>query len=395
MIVAGAVPLILAASRGWHFSYAVMAALMGIGVLAVLFAPREAQHAVQPIPMTGLRPALAREALELAGRLALFALGALFIGSGLTSDATMLAALAAPLGSDGTAVKAAWTGSSGVWLQASGVVFGFVLVALAAWPLPGGGTRPGRYLGVALGAPLADFFRRFGKAAGWILALICVYRLSDFVLNIMNPFYLDLGFTKVQIAEVRKVFGVAMAMLGVFGGGYAIARWGLYRPLVAGAFAGALTNLTFAWLATRGPDMSALFVAIGLDNFASGFAGTCLIAYMSSLTGAGFTATQYALLSSLYSLPGKLLASQSGRIVEGAARAAEPGGPLAAWTGLFVCLPPHSFAEGAAKSGVAPAALGVGYATFFLYSALIGLAAVALALVVSAGRRGQGKKPTG
>ena len=384
MIVAGAVPLILADARGWNFSYAVMAGFMGIGVLAVLFAPREQQHAIRPIPMEGVRPAPVLEGLEWAARLALLVLGALVLGSGLAGNADILAVVVAPLGANGEVLKAAWSAKpGGVWLQLLAVVVGFALVGLSAWRIPGVRTRPGLYLGGALGAPLADFFQRFGRLGGLILALICLYRLSDFVLNIMNPFYLDLGFTKTQVAEVRKAFGVAMSMLGVFAGGYAVARWGILRPLVAGAFAGAVTNLVFAWLATRGPDMPSLFVAVGVDNLASGFAGTCLIAYMSSLTSAGFTATQYALLSSLYSLPGKLLASQSGRIVEGAARAAEPGGPLAAWTGAFAGLPASSYAEGAAKSAVAPAALGVGYATFFVYSALIGVTAIVLAVIVS------------
>ena len=128
--------------------------------------------------------------------------------------------------------------------------------------------------------------------------------------------------------------------------------------------------------------MSALVIAIGVDNVASGFSGTCLIAYMSSLTSAGFTATQYALFSSLYALPGKLIASQSGRIVEGTAAAVDAGGPLAALKGLFDRLPPDAYAGAAEKSGVTPAALGSGYVVFFLYSAVIGAAAVILAFMV-------------
>ena len=80
----------------------------------------------------------------------------------------------------------------------------------------------------------------------------------DFVLNIMNPFYLDLGFSKIEIAEVRKVFGVAMSMVGVFVGGLSVARLGLIRTMVVGAFASPLSNLVFAWLATQGPQMEAL-----------------------------------------------------------------------------------------------------------------------------------------
>src|SRR5690606_20877954 len=132
------------------------------------------------------------------------------------------------------------------------------------------------------------------------------------------------------------------------------------------------------WLAVQGPDLWALFVAIGVDNIAAGFAGTALIAYMSSLTRVGFTATQYALFSSLYALPGKLASSQSGRFVESSAKAAESGGPLAVFKPWFSGLPPQSFAEQAAGLGVAPTSVGAGYMTFFLYSTLIGVFAIAL-----------------
>jgi PAT family beta-lactamase induction signal transducer AmpG len=243
-------------------------------------------------------------------------------------------------------------------------------------------TRPGVYLSAAMGDPLRDFFARYGSIAALILALICLYRIPDFVLTIMNPFYLDLGFSLVEIAEIRKIFGVAMTMAGVVTGGIAVARWGLMPALVIGAFAGPLSNLIYIWLATQGHDLFALFVSIGIENVTSGFAGTCLIAYMSSLTSAAFTATQYALFSSLYAIPGKIIASQSGRIVESAARAAETGGVLSAVNGLFAGLPPESFAAAVERSGVSPAALGTGYTVFFAYSALIGVFAIGLAFAV-------------
>lgn len=121
----------------------------------------------------------------------------------------------------------------------------------------------------------------------------------------MNPFYLDLGFSKTELAEVRKVFGAVMTTPGVFVGGWSVAKLGLIRTMVIGAFMSPVSNLVFAWLATQGPSIPALTVAIGVDNVATGYAGTALIAYMSSLTSIGFTATQYALFSSLYALPGK------------------------------------------------------------------------------------------
>jgi PAT family beta-lactamase induction signal transducer AmpG len=171
-------------------------------------------------------------------------------------------------------------------------------------------------------------------------------------------------------------------MFGVFAGGLAVVRYGLLRAMVIGAFAGPVSNLLFIWLALQDHSLLALFAAIGLDNVAGGFAGTCLIAYMSSLTSAGFTATQYALFSSLYAIPGRLIASQSGRIVEGAARLADSGGMLSGVKVFFATSAPDNFATAVERSGVSPAALGTGYVVFFAYSALIGVFALVLSLVV-------------
>lgn len=385
-LTAGAAPLVLAEQYGWNFSYAAMAGLMAVGVLGVLGAPREAQHEVRPIHAEGLKASPPLELAEWLLRLALLVVGALVLGSGLAGNATLLEGALRALGfaDAGAAVNAAWSAKPwGVFFQVAAVIAGGFVIYLAARPLPGARTRPGVYLGTAFGEPLRDFFGRYGPAAGLILATICLYRLSDFVLNIMNPFYLDLGFSKTEIAEVRKFFGMFMSMAGVFLGGLSVVRLGLVRSLVIGAFAGPLSNLVFAWLATRGPELSALFVAIGIDNIASGFAGTCLIAYMSSLTTAGFTATQYALFSSLYSLPGKLLASQSGRIVEATAKSADAGGPASVLMSLFASTPPDAFAGALEKSQVTPAALGAGYTAFFLYSAAIGVAAIVLVFLVA------------
>jgi PAT family beta-lactamase induction signal transducer AmpG len=386
IIVAGAVPLILAQHYGWHFSYALMAALMLVGMGAVLLAPREAEHKIRAIPTTGAKENRALETIEWLARLFILGVGALLVGSGLGANAAVLAEVIARLGAPdaAAALKAAWVAKpNGVWLQLLGVLAGFVVIVVAAWPIPGVRTRPGLYLSRAIGDPLGDFIGRFGRTAVLILALICVYRLSDFVLNIMTPFYLDLGFSLDQVAEARKVFGVIMSMVGVFAGGWSVARLGIMRSLVIGAFALPITNTIFAWLATQGPNFNSLLFAIGVDNVVSAFAGTCLIAYMSSLTSAGFTATQYALFSSLYALPGKLIASQSGRIVEGAAKSADTGGLFSALKGFFAHLPPGAFASAMAKSHVSPTALGAGYMTFFFYSGLVGVASMILAVLVA------------
>jgi PAT family beta-lactamase induction signal transducer AmpG len=361
-----------------------MAALMAIGVLAVLAAPPEARHAVRPIQTEGIPAAPAREAIEWIVRLTILAAGALVLGSGLAANAGIFAGVLGALGASSVrdAVLAAWASSARVWVHLGAVVAGFGLIVLAALPLPGVRTRPGVYLSSALGDPLRDFFTRHRSAGGLILALICLYRVPDFVLNIMNPFYLDLGYTLVEIAEVRKIFGVGMTMLGVFAGGVAVARYGLMRAMVIGAFAGPVSNLLFIWLAMKRHSLISLFAAIGLDNVAGGFAGTCLIAYMSSLTSAGFTATQYALFSSLYAIPGRLIASQSGRIVEAAARVADAGGVLAGLKAFVASRAPENFGSAVERSGVTPAALGAGYIVFFAYSALIGVFALVLALAV-------------
>ena len=384
MIVAGAVPFFLATSYGWNFSYAVMAALMAIGILAVLAAPREQQHTLRPIQTAGIEPAPLLETLEWVVRLTVLGVGALVLGSGLSANAGVLGRVLAAIGAQGArdAILAAWSSDSRVWIHLGAVITGLLLIVIATLPLPAVRTRPGVYLSSALGDPLRDFFARYHSAGGLILALICLYRVPDFVLNIMNPYYLDLGYTLVEIAEVRKVFGVFMTMLGVFVGGLVVARYGLMRAMVIGAFAGPLSNLLFIWLAFQEHNLWSLFIAIGLDNVAGGLAGTCLIAYMSSLTSAGFTATQYALFSSLYAIPGRLIASQSGRIVETAARYADAGGVLAAIKAAIASQAPENFAKAVERSGVSPGALGAGYVTFFAYSALIGVFAIVLSLAV-------------
>jgi MFS transporter, PAT family, beta-lactamase induction signal transducer AmpG len=168
----------------------------------------------------------------------------------------------------------------------------------------------------AIIAPLADLYGRKGTMLIPILALVALYRLPDFVAGVMaNPLYIDLGFSKAEIASVSKLYGVWVGMIGAFVGGLLVPKLGLRLTLLIGAIAGAGSNLMFSWLALEGAKLELLILAISIDNFSGSFAGTALIAYMSGLTGAGFAATQYALLSSLYALPGKLVGGISGFIV--------------------------------------------------------------------------------
>lgn len=386
IVIAGVAPLVLADAFSWRFSYLVMAALMLIGMAAVLAAPREAAHKVRPIDIgdTPARPI--PEVIEWVVRLTLLVAGGGLAGLALagSGDAVVatLAAIGAPMLSE--SFKTAWASDAKVLIQLVSFVVGALIIVIAARRVPGVATRPGAYLSGALGQPFSDFFGRYGRIAGLILALVCLYRVSDFVININGAFYLDLGFTKAEIAEIQKVFGVVVSMLGVALGGFCVARLGLMRTMILGGFTGTLSNLGFAWLATQGHSIPALAIAISLDNIGGGIAGTCLIAYMSSLTTTGFTATQYAMFSSLYALPGKLLASQSGRIVESTARAADAGGPMASLKSLFAGIPPETYAKAIEKSSVTPQALGVGYLVFFLYSTVIGVFAIVLTFMIAA-----------
>ena len=173
------------------------------------------------------------------------------------------------------------------------------------------------WLRSALVEPFADFLRRYRWHAALILALIAVYRISDVVMGIMaNPFYVDMGFTKDEVAAVSKVYGVVMTLAGAFIGGVLALRLGVMRVLMLGAVLSAASNVLFAWLGTRGHDVQALIFVISADNLSSGIASAAFIAYLSSLTNVNYSATQYALFSSLMLLLPKFLAGFSGKFVD-------------------------------------------------------------------------------
>lgn len=171
----------------------------------------------------------------------------------------------------------------------------------------------------AVVCPFVDFFTRYGtKLAVIMLAFIASYRLTDFTMGVMaNPFYLDVGYTLKEIAAVAKLFGLVSSLVGVVVGGVAVARLGTVRSLAFGSIAVIASNLMFMLLAFQEhPSLTGLAVVVSADNLAMGIAGTSLIAYLSSLTSASYTATQYALFSSMYALPGKLLMGTSGFVVD-------------------------------------------------------------------------------
>ena len=166
-------------------------------------------------------------------------------------------------------------------------------------------------------SPFVEFFSRNGKYGILILMLIALYKMSDITMGVMaNPFYLDLGFSKKEIADVSKIFGFFMTIAGASLGGVLVVRYGIMRPLLLGAVMIAVTNLLFALLAISKPSLVMLAGVVSADNLSGGVATSVFIAYLSSLTSSAYTATQYALFSSLMTLPAKLLGGFSGLIVD-------------------------------------------------------------------------------
>lgn len=204
-------------------------------------------------------------------------------------------------------------------------------------------------------SPFVEFFQRNGRKGVLVLGLIALYKMSDIAMGVMaNPFYLDLGFSKKEIADVTKIFGFFMTILGTSLGGVLVLRYGVMRPLLLGAVIVALTNLLFALLAVVQPNLVLLAGVVSADNLCGGIASAVFIAYLSGLTNSAYTATQYALFSSLMTLPAKLLGGVSGEIVA-----------------------------------------GFGYAVFFVYAALIGLPAIVLsALAMRVQTVDEEKKPS-
>jgi PAT family beta-lactamase induction signal transducer AmpG len=175
------------------------------------------------------------------------------------------------------------------------------------------------WLQVAVVAPFSEFISRYRWHAVLLLALIGTYRISDIVMGIMaNPFYVDMGYSKEEVATVTKLYGVIMTLVGAFIGGVMVLRWGVMKVLMIGALLSAATNLLFAWLALHGHDVYGLIAVVSADNLSSGIASAAFIAYLSSLTNVQYSATQYALFSSLMLLGPKFLAGFSGVAVDAA-----------------------------------------------------------------------------
>ncbi|MBI5278770.1 MAG: permease [Burkholderiales bacterium] len=291
----------------WQTAYLVMAASMLVGVLTVLLsrepAPRDAS--AERTQRAQVAAQFARDGIRFAWPQAL-----LF--------AVILALLVAMVRASLGAIR--WP-EVGVYL-ALGVAAALGLrngwgaaqpmrmeVPLPAAPLVA-------WLDTVLVEPFADFMRRYGWHAALILALIATYRISDVVMGIMaNPFYVDMGYSKDEVAAVSKLFGVVMTLVGALLGGALAVRLGVMRTLMLGAVLSAASNLLFAWLTSRGHDLNGLIFVVSADNLSSGIASAAFIAYLSSLTNIQYSATQYALFSSMMLLLPKWLAGFSGDYV--------------------------------------------------------------------------------
>jgi len=169
----------------------------------------------------------------------------------------------------------------------------------------------------AVVGPFAEFFRVYGWLALLMLAMISFYRLPEFMMGPMaNPFYHDLGLSKEVVGTVRASIGIVASLLGIAAGGFSALRFGYVRTLIIGVVLQSLVIAAFALLAYSGPDVRVFGAVMAADNFGIAFAGVALVTYMSSLTSLGYTATQYALLSSAYTYVGKFSKGFSGVIVE-------------------------------------------------------------------------------
>jgi PAT family beta-lactamase induction signal transducer AmpG len=184
----------------------------------------------------------------------------------------------------------------------------------------------------AVVGPFTEFFRVYGWLALLMLAMISFYQLPEFVMGPMaNPFYHDLGLSKDAVGAVRASIGLVATLVGIAAGGFSALRVGYVRTLIVGVILKILVIANFATLAYLGPDLRVFGAVMFADNFGIGFAGVALVTYMSSLTSLGYTATQYALLSSAYTYVGKFAKGFSGVMVERLAA----GRPLVDAYGLF------------------------------------------------------------
>jgi PAT family beta-lactamase induction signal transducer AmpG len=215
-----------------------------------------------------------------------------------------------------------WAASGGGLILADHIPFSQVYLVMAAGMLPGVATTllapeprvetgPPQSLREAIWDPLADFFRR--DSAVWILAFILFYKIGDtMAAAITTPFYLELGFSKSEIGAVVKLFGAWATIAGAVGGGVLMLRLGIRRSLWVFGVLQAVSTAGFAVLARIGGSLPALSGVIALESVTGGMGTSAFVAFMASLTNKKFTATQYALLTSIMGLPRVLASAPTG-----------------------------------------------------------------------------------
>lgn len=197
--------------------------------------------------------------------------------------------------------------------------------------------------------PFTEFFIRNGRFAMVILLFIGLFRISDITMGVMaNPLYVDVGFSDLDIGVVTKTVGPFITIAGALLGGSLVIRFGVLPVLLAGAILVILTNLLFVSIAILPPDIMMLALVVGADNLSGGMAGSAFIAYLSGLTNKAYTATQYALFSSLMLLPAKFIGGFSGDVVD-----------------------------------------ANGYVFFFVYTAMLGIPAILLILYLMKRKQGE------
>lgn len=294
--------LVFAAHFGWSLSYTIMAALLGVGTIAAIIAKEGNSEPRPRIPTSELLGISNATAVKWIFGLVLALVWAVFFGIWMSNPDTFtwpraIAMIAALFAIWALVRKPKQTGEEATWARP------MVLPLINARS--------------AILDPLVEFVRKNGKWAVMMLIAISLYRLPDFVMGPMNnPFYADIGISKDTVGEIRGTIGLIATVVGVAFAGVSAVRLGFSTTLIIGAILGPGSNLAFAYLAMHGNDIQVFSMAMIIDNFCSGFAGVALVGYMSSLTSPGYTATQYALLSSLYALLGKILKGFSGVAVE-------------------------------------------------------------------------------
>ena len=313
ILVAGAGALYLAAGLGttpeayvyssWQITYVAMAGTMLVGVITTLMIEE---------PHSNSESSFLKSTSDYLRLLLLFACVVSALVFAYVGLAESIAGLR--IGLEGLGVGASLASFSA---EASRLLAVLGFAAVTSWVLVVLNIADNRALQETYVDPIAEFFGRYGRMAVLVLLLIGFYRVSDIVLGVIsNVFYVDMGFSKLQIATVTKMFGLSMTILGGFVGGFLTIRFGVLKVLMLGAVMTVITNLLFILVVQNAGNLSLLYVVIGADNITAGLAAAAFIAYLSSLINLSFTAMQYAMFSSLMTLFPKLMGGYSGSIVD-------------------------------------------------------------------------------